>query len=63
VKEERIEKLNKRGFGYIWHAPKENSVGRMCKFKVICSDTECHCLADTVDSKLCGGGLTAVYLV
>jgi hypothetical protein len=25
------EELNKRGLGYIWHDPNENSVGRICK--------------------------------
>jgi hypothetical protein len=36
--------------GYIQHDPKENSVGRMCKFKERCSDAERHNIfADITD--------------
>jgi hypothetical protein len=31
VARELSEELNKRGMGYIWHDPKENGEGMMCK--------------------------------
>jgi hypothetical protein len=46
LSKELSEELNKRGFRYIWHNPKEDSVGRMCKFKERHSDTEYNPFAD-----------------
>jgi hypothetical protein len=45
------EEFNKRGLGCICHDPKENSAGRMCKFKERCSDTECHNLFADIRAK------------
>jgi hypothetical protein len=35
VAKELTEELNKRELGYIWHDPKENSVGRHTKLKKV----------------------------
>jgi hypothetical protein len=52
VTKELSEELNKRGLGYIWHDPKEKSMGRMDKFKERCSDAECRNLfADFRDKR------------